>query len=149
MLANNDTYGRVEGSGRYAEGSVATLAAWPAQGYRFTMWDDGDISNPRYLTVVEDITLTAIFDPTDIGIDKPDREKEVIIYPNPATNSVNIRMIQAGSEIVILDTRGRERSRLTASASTTTIDLKAYSPGVYFVQVQKGGDKTIQKLIIK
>lgn len=149
VQANNDTYGRVEGSGRYAEGSVATLAAWPAQGYHFTMWDDGDISNPRYLTVVEDITLTAIFDPEDIGIDKPDGEKDFILYPNPATNSVNIQMVHPGAEIVILDICGRERGRFTTAASTATLDLKGYSPGVYFVQMQQGGNKTIQKLIIK
>ena len=60
--ANDDAMGYVLGFGQYAAGSQATLTAVPYDGYRFSHWNDGDVSNPRTFTVTATENLTAYFE---------------------------------------------------------------------------------------
>ncbi|MBR5166619.1 MAG: hypothetical protein IKW86_00960 [Salinivirgaceae bacterium] len=49
-------------NGRYAQGETLTFTAIPATGYCFSQWSDGNIDNPREITVgKDDISLTAEF----------------------------------------------------------------------------------------
>ena len=60
-LTCNPEHGTVSGDGVYQAGETATLIATPKDGYEFVRWSDGNIANPRTLTVTKDITLTAEF----------------------------------------------------------------------------------------
>lgn len=40
----------------------ATIMATPLQGYAFSRWDDGNTDNPRQVNLVQDTTMTAIFE---------------------------------------------------------------------------------------
>lgn len=64
VIAKPDAAGRgtVTGTNIYNDGETATLTATPATGFKFVRWSDDNTENPRYLTVTEDVTLTAIFD---------------------------------------------------------------------------------------
>ena len=53
--------GKVTGSGIYAKGDIATLAATADEDYYFKQWSDGNTDNPRRVIVNDDITLTAEF----------------------------------------------------------------------------------------
>ncbi len=58
---SNGTIGGSD-NGRYAQGETLTLTAIPAMGYCFSQWSDGNINNPREITVgKDDISLTAEF----------------------------------------------------------------------------------------
>ncbi len=58
---SNGTIGGSD-NGRYAQGETLTFTAIPAMGYCFSQWSDGNISNPREITVgKDDISLTAEF----------------------------------------------------------------------------------------
>ena len=61
VISNNETWGSVTGSGTYASGATATLAAVPASGCFFVKWNDEVTDNPRTVTVTKDITYTAYF----------------------------------------------------------------------------------------
>lgn len=60
-LPNNATYGSATGSGTFIYGDIDTLTATPFEHYRFTGWNDGNTNNPRYLTVTQDSSFTAMF----------------------------------------------------------------------------------------
>jgi hypothetical protein len=62
VLANDDTWGILIGSNSYPKDSMATIEAIPNTGYRFFRWDDGNIDNPRTITVVSDTDFRAIFE---------------------------------------------------------------------------------------
>lgn len=47
--------------GTYAQGSKITVTATPDAQYLFKEWSDGSITNPREITVNNDLTLTASF----------------------------------------------------------------------------------------
>ncbi|MDR2139251.1 MAG: leucine-rich repeat protein [Tannerella sp.] len=60
---NHTGMGQVTGGGgTVADGSAVTLQAVPATGYRFVQWSDGNIYNPRDLTVTQPVNLTAVFE---------------------------------------------------------------------------------------
>lgn len=62
VSSSDDSMGSVMGSGEYAEGSEVTLAAIPADGYRFVRWSDGNTENPRRVTVTGDMSFVAEFE---------------------------------------------------------------------------------------
>lgn len=62
----NGEHGDVTGGGSYSEGSVVMIKASPDPCYAFSAWNDGNTSNPRYITITSDITLTALFEPVTI-----------------------------------------------------------------------------------
>jgi len=61
VLANDPNLGSVSGSGVYTEGTVVEVIATPFGNAIFTGWDDGNADNPRYVTMSQDLTLTALF----------------------------------------------------------------------------------------
>ena len=58
----NTAWGTVSGGGLYQAGTVASISATPASGYRFKQWNDGNTQNPRTVTVVGNATYTAQFE---------------------------------------------------------------------------------------
>ena len=63
LSSNNDSYGSTFGSGQYYYNSTAVLMAMPSDHYHFVGWSDGDSENPRNITVVDNLSLTATFEP--------------------------------------------------------------------------------------
>lgn len=59
--ANNAAYGTVNGGGSYSYGQTATLTATPNTGYHFAGWNDGNMQNPRTITVTGNANYTANF----------------------------------------------------------------------------------------
>ena len=58
----NAEQGSVTGGGTFQEGSTVTLTATPKEHFRFVQWSDGVKTATRQITVVEDVTLTAVFE---------------------------------------------------------------------------------------
>ena len=67
--ANDSDMGSVQGSGTYNHGNTAILTASSVYGYYFSHWNDNNNDNPRTITVVQDTTLTAIFEAEEYTIE--------------------------------------------------------------------------------
>ena len=63
VLPANLNQGTTTGSGTYLEGSQITITAIPNDGFRFVTWNDGNTDNPRIVTVTQDATYIANFEP--------------------------------------------------------------------------------------
>ena len=61
LSANNALYGSVSGGGTYADGSIITITATPATGYRFVKWSNGLTATIATITVTSDTTLVSEF----------------------------------------------------------------------------------------
>ncbi len=68
LMANDDQYGIVNGTGHYPYGSDVMIEAIAAYGYHFVEWSNGSTDNPDTLVITGDSTITAIFAP-DIDIE--------------------------------------------------------------------------------
>lgn len=58
--------GSVTGGGAYMQGEKATISAEANPGYRFVSWSDGHQYDTRIVTVTQDESFTAIFEPIPI-----------------------------------------------------------------------------------
>ena len=62
-------YGTIEGeSGYLSYMTEINIAAIPNYGYHFTHWSDGITSNPRTITIVQDVDLIANFEPNSYSV---------------------------------------------------------------------------------
>jgi hypothetical protein len=90
---------------------------------------------------------------TILGVSENELANAISLYPNPATNEVNIAINgeTIGSlKIVVVNSLGQilqstERNTL----STITLDVSSYATGLYFININADGAKLIKKLLIK
>jgi hypothetical protein len=61
VTSSDTTMGNAYGSGTYNYGNTANLSASALSGYHFVQWSDGNTDNPRSLTVIGNVSLTAQF----------------------------------------------------------------------------------------
>ena len=62
ITASPENGGTVSGAGEYAAGETVTISAQPTGNYKFSGWSDGNMQNPRSLTISSDTALTASFE---------------------------------------------------------------------------------------
>ena len=62
LIINVDEGGTVEGAGEYNEGTEVTITATANECYKFTEWSDGDVNNPRTISLDSDLNLNANFE---------------------------------------------------------------------------------------
>lgn len=60
-VSSNDAMGTVLGGGPYTAGTTVQLTANAAPNHHFVSWNDGNTSNPRYITVTGNATYIANF----------------------------------------------------------------------------------------
>jgi len=71
------------------------------------------------------------------------------IYPNPATNSINISSNETIDLMSIFDIKGSLIFSQSYQEKSTSIDISNFAKGVYTVKVVIMGNSSLQKLIIK
>lgn len=63
VVSSDDIMGTTSGSGEYYVGMQISIYAIAYEHYHFVQWSDGVTSNPRSVTVIENTTYTALFEP--------------------------------------------------------------------------------------
>lgn len=61
LSVDTSIHGTVSGTGSYNYLSELTITANSNYGYHFTVWNDGDTTNPRTITLTQDTVFTALF----------------------------------------------------------------------------------------
>jgi len=77
--------------------------------------------------------------------------EQVAIYPNPASETVNIALNGASVETIrVMDIQGRivETILQDNKQQIITIPVSNYRAGVYFVQLQSGSDVITKKIVV-
>lgn len=60
--------GEAFGGGNYKFGTQIEISAVPKYGYKFTKWSDGNVDNPRTVTVAGAKTYVAVFEQSEFGV---------------------------------------------------------------------------------
>lgn len=68
------------------------------------------------------------------------------VYPNPTSSVVNIASDFVADRIMITDVAGKEVMRTIPVTNSVRMDVSDLKAGMYFIQVQKGGNITTKKL---
>ena len=138
------------GSASYTmDGNTAILTATANEGYRFLTWNDGNMENPRTVTVTSDTTFMAIFTASGSSSLQEVNAREFALYPNPAKSFVTLEFetLEENTLLQILDINGRKvrTLELKAGVETLRIDLGDLPKGVYTIML---GNVT-KKLIVE
>lgn len=76
---NKRNRGTCTGGGYYNLQDSVTIQATPEKGYHFLSWDDGNVDNPRTVTVNGNKTYVANFEPWDNNVYVPSTEGGTVI----------------------------------------------------------------------
>ena len=83
--------------------------------------------------------------------DLPPRWLYVKIYPDPASTELNINVESdtrwVGKELQVINITGQVQIRKTISSKTQKLDISQLKPGLYFIRVEKQGEKIMEKFI--
>jgi len=84
------------------------------------------------------------------GIEQFANKEQLTIYPNPATNSLQVSFLgnSEGSTLVMYDMLGNSVYHSTLATQHSTISVADLEAGVYFVAVTSGATITTQKVVV-
>ena len=82
--------------------------------------------------------------------------EQVLVYPNPVTDNLTLEINTLQTEGVkysILDPLGRELYKfdqgiVPAGKKNYTIDFDALNPGIYYISIEIGSERTLEKIIL-
>ena len=137
--SNDINMGDVIGGGTYDYGTEISLTANALTGYVFVSWNDGNTENPRYITVEQDSTFTAIFQIQDGINDANMSNVNVYSYENQV-----VVANAEGFSVEIFDMSGR----LVISENNVSQSVRKYiiaTDGIYLVKV---GNSVFKKVKI-
>jgi hypothetical protein len=103
------------------------------------------------LTVTNDCTNDILTDnvTSTVGLSQ-NLDKTVAIYPNPASDFIEITLSQnSESSIKLFNNLGQEVYATTTLKDKYNLDIKHLAEGVYYLQVMTNNERTIKQLIIK
>jgi hypothetical protein len=64
-------------------------------------------------------------------------EKDIMIYPNPAANQLNINAYESNIlDVLMYDIMGKEIKRYSINANKTTLDISALHSGLYVLKIK-------------
>ena len=143
----NDNFGTTTGSGVYAEGTIVTITAIPASGYRFVWWNDRNQDNPRQITVTGNATYTAVF-ALENGVEETS-VSEISIFPNPTSDILNITSSETILEIEIVNVMGQIVNRMEVNSDNVVCDVEGLKAGMYFVRIfgSENNNMSIKKFV--
>jgi hypothetical protein len=83
-----------------------------------------------------------------VGVESLSRENDFILFPNPADESITIRLgSNQTSELKLYNTLG-QLIRNDLVQRQTTIDVSNFSAGVYYIVLQSENDLVAKRLIV-
>ena len=148
VISNNNAYGTTTGTGVYEANAVVPISAIANEGYEFLSWNDGNTDTLRTITVTGDATYIATFIPAT-GIEE-NANLQIYIFPNPATDILNITSSETISEIEIVNALGQVVYRTEVNRDNAVCDVEGLTVGVYFVRIHGTDTESIcQRKFIK
>jgi hypothetical protein len=147
VMSANPNRGTVTGGGTYPEGTVITIEATALEGFEFVSWSDENTENPRQITVTADATYIASFEPAT-GIEE-NSSLEIALFPNPATDILNITSSETISEIEIVNTLGQVVKRIEVNSDNAVCDVEDLKVGVYVVRIRTASTTLSQRKFVK
>ncbi|MCX6249848.1 MAG: T9SS type A sorting domain-containing protein [Bacteroidetes bacterium] len=93
-------------------------------------------NQPAYMNDPVVFTLSELFDDPGVGINEKTRDKAIIIYPDPAEESISIAGIFKGNyEIEIFNVNGRMVKSSHAEFPDMRINVSSLPPGFYMARL--------------
>jgi len=85
-----------------------------------------------------------------VGIDEQNKKVLVDVYPNPASDLLNVELQENNDyDLTLTDLQGKVIYASTTLSMTSTIDVSGFADGVYLLTLQNEEQRTTLKIIIQ
>lgn len=85
-----------------------------------------------------------------LSVENPAWESsQIMLYPNPAENTVNITVPEDISELIIFDVTGKIMNKYNVNQQVSELDISKYSAGIYFINFSGKKNNHTKKLVVK
>ncbi len=145
--------GTVDGDGQYEAEEEITLTAVASEGYVFLRWEDEDgtelSTETQFVFTMpdSDVTLTAFFDLENTVGDVI--SSHLKLFPNPATEQVNIRAGFMINTLRIMDITGKAvYVSNSVHSDEYQLNVSGFEPGIYLVSLQHDKGVVTVRLMI-
>ena len=88
----------------------------------------------------------------NVGVMENSNDLDVVIYPNPATEQINITLGEVsnqGCKLTIFNSLGAEVYQQSLNSKTTVVRTSKLNTGVYFVKITNSKYTAIKRLVIE
>ena len=94
--------------------------------------------------IEEGMTIEELDGPVAVGygssITNPDAEKELMVYPNPVQDFLNLSFDGDITAIRVMGLDGKELKITSTNHNNKMVDISYLSPGIYFIWVESAGE---------
>lgn len=94
-----------------------------------------------------DIDNTASFNEDCLTVGIPEVDTELVIYPNPASTSVTLNVVEGQWAVKIFNAQGQQVMQTTLNINHQTLNISALSSGVYYLSLLDGKREMHTKII--
>lgn len=104
-------------------------------------------NNELYFTLNEQSIGGSIkkFSHSQLSTENFDTNNSVTIFPNPVSNTLTIQNIEIDGEVVIYDATGK--LIMSKTTNQNSVDVSNLCNGLYFLELNNNGNKTIKKFV--
>lgn len=74
---------------------------------------------------------------------------QVNVFPNPASNRLNLNLARPATRLKVLDLAGRELHALENVALESQLDVSAYPNGTYFLQLEQDQTQQLKRFVVQ
>ena len=85
-----------------------------------------------------------------VGLAEAFQPGQVQLFPNPASTQVELVIDRPGAhDVRVLDIEGRQHMGWTTTGLVERMDVRALTPGMYFVELTQGTQRTVVRLAVQ
>lgn len=85
-----------------------------------------------------------------VGISSPIQMEDVMLYPNPAMDQVELIIDRPGAhQITVMSATGQIVTSFQTASVLERLDVSNWSPGIYFVNVAQGDERAVLRLAVQ
>lgn len=122
---------------------LETVAARNKQSSAYTAFDDRPVSGKNiYQVRVVEAAGQVSYSPAVVVY--YNRAQTIAVFPNPATDFVNVNGVEAGSVLILTDISGKTISSQQATATNNRLSTEGLASGVYQLIIRKPNGEQIQ-----
>jgi hypothetical protein len=124
------------------------LSAYLGQSIRIRFSLQSNFSNNKDGFYIDDM-LIRIIDNTFVGVTKQFLDTDIVLFPNPSKDYIKINSERdlSSSEITITNSLGMLLYKVKPEGTSTQIETRELSPGVYFLHLTLNGKTMVKKFI--
>jgi beta-glucanase (GH16 family) len=131
--------------------AVKNASTWPFDAEQYLLLNVAiqSIIATNFVQSAMEVDYVRVYQQGPLAIANPIKTKELIVFPNPATDKLNLKISenQIGSQVTIYSILGQELNSYILSTEETILDVSNYQNGIYLLKINTNSGIQTYKFI--